>query len=444
MSQIDFYYNDLWNRVLDKIHESGQISEDVFNLYIKGSKLINISENGAEVFVPDYMHHIIMTQNEKLIETCLEECLEQHIPLKLTMEQTQKSSSINIQNDYFNLKIDKDQRFDTFVIGKSNSQAHAAAITCATTPGSFYNPLFIYGNSGIGKTHLLNAIGNYVISAFPNKKVGFINGVGFIDALTKSIKSNNLDDFYDSFYSLDVLLVDDIQFIAGKPKTQEVFFTIFNNLTNNKKQVCITSDRSPDEINDLEERIISRFNRGLNVNIESPEFETRIEILKRKLLERNIDKIDEDVYAYIANIFTKDVRELEGAVNRLYFYFINFNNDNEDHISLKIAYEAFKNQSVDNKNELDISKIKRVVADYYNLSVKQIISATRTKNIAIPRHIAMYLCRTLLDAPYKEIGNEFGKRDHSTVINACEKVEDLIKKDGNYQKALNDIKSRMI
>ncbi len=444
MSQIDFYYNDLWNRVLDKIHESGQISEDVFNLYIKGSKLINISENGAEVFVPDYMHHIIMTQNEKLIETCLEECLEQHIPLKLTMEQTQKSSSINIQNDYFNLKIDKDQRFDTFVIGKSNSQAHAAAITCATTPGSFYNPLFIYGNSGIGKTHLLNAIGNYVISTFPNKKVGFINGVGFIDALTKSIKSNNLDDFYDSFYSLDVLLVDDIQFIAGKPKTQEVFFTIFNNLTNNKKQVCITSDRSPDEINDLEERIISRFNRGLNVNIESPEFETRIEILKRKLLERNIDKIDEDVYAYIANIFTKDVRELEGAVNRLYFYFINFNNDNEDHISLKIAYEAFKNQSVDNKNELDISKIKRVVADYYNLSVKQIISATRTKNIAIPRHIAMYLCRTLLDAPYKEIGNEFGKRDHSTVINACEKVEDLIKKDGNYQKALNDIKSRMI
>lgn len=444
MSQIDFYYNDLWNRVLDKIHESGQISEDVFNLYIKGSKLINISEIGAEVFVPDYMHHIIMTQNEKLIETCLEECLEQHIPLKLTMEQTQKSSSINIQNDYFNLKIDKDQRFDTFVIGKSNSQAHAAAITCATTPGSFYNPLFIYGNSGIGKTHLLNAIGNYVISTFPNKKVGFINGVGFIDALTKSIKSNNLDDFYDSFYSLDVLLVDDIQFIAGKPKTQEVFFTIFNNLTNNKKQVCITSDRSPDEINDLEERIISRFNRGLNVNIESPEFETRIEILKRKLLERNIDKIDEDVYAYIANIFTKDVRELEGAVNRLYFYFINFNNDNEDHISLKIAYEAFKNQSVDNKNELDISKIKRVVADYYNLSVKQIISATRTKNIAIPRHIAMYLCRTLLDAPYKEIGNEFGKRDHSTVINACEKVEDLIKKDGNYQKALNDIKSRMI
>ncbi|MBQ3418608.1 MAG: chromosomal replication initiator protein DnaA [Erysipelotrichaceae bacterium] len=444
MSQIDFYYNDLWNRVLDKIHESGQISEDVFNLYIKGSKLINISEIGAEVFVPDYMHHIIMTQNEKLIETCLEECLEQHIPLKLTMEQTQKSSSINIQNDYFNLKIDKEQRFDTFVIGKSNSQAHAAAITCATTPGSFYNPLFIYGNSGIGKTHLLNAIGNYVISAFPNKKVGFINGVGFIDALTKSIKSNNLDDFYDSFYSLDVLLVDDIQFIAGKPKTQEVFFTIFNNLTNNKKQVCITSDRSPDEINDLEERIISRFNRGLNVNIESPEFETRIEILKRKLLERNIDKIDEDVYAYIANIFTKDVRELEGAVNRLYFYFINFNNDNEDHISLKIAYEAFKNQSVDNKNELDISKIKRVVADYYNLSVKQIISATRTKNIAIPRHIAMYLCRTLLDAPYKEIGNEFGKRDHSTVINACEKVEDLIKKDGNYQKALNDIKSRMI
>lgn len=441
MSQINFYYNDLWSRVLDKVRESGQISDEILDLYFYGSKLSSISETGAEVIVPDFMHSIIMTEHEDLIESCLEECLGQHVLLHLVMEKDAEKTIQPQISDFFDLKFDENQRFDTFVIGKSNSQAHAAALTCANTPGTFYNPLFIYGNSGIGKTHLLNAIGNYVLSTYPNKKVGFISGLGFIEELSKAIKNNTIDAFKESFYDLDVLLVDDIQFIAGKVKSQEVFFTIFNYLTNNKKQVCITSDRSPNEINGLEERIISRFNRGLNVNIESPEYETRIEILKKKISDRAL--IDDEVLSYIANIFTKDVRGLEGAINRLLFYFINFNTNHDDHITLKLASEAFKNQVEENINELDIKKIKRIVADYYSLSVKQIVSATRTKNIAIPRHIAMYLCRTLLDAPYKEIGNEFGKRDHSTVINACEKVEELIKKDPNYLRAINEIKSQI-
>lgn len=441
MSQINFYYNDLWSRVLDKVRESGQISDEILDLYFCGSKLSSISETGAEVIVPDFMHSIIMTEHEDLIESCLEECLGQHVLLHLVMEKDAEKTIQPQTSDFFDLKFDENQRFDTFVIGKSNSQAHAAALTCANTPGTFYNPLFIYGNSGIGKTHLLNAIGNYVLSTYPNKKVGFISGLGFIEELSKAVKNNTIDTFKESFYDLDVLLVDDIQFIAGKVKSQEVFFTIFNYLTNNKKQVCITSDRSPNEINGLEERIISRFNRGLNVNIESPEYETRIEILKKKISDRAL--IDDEVLSYIANIFTKDVRGLEGAINRLLFYFINFNTNHDDHITLKLASEAFKNQVEENINELDIKKIKRIVADYYSLSVKQIVSATRTKNIAIPRHIAMYLCRTLLDAPYKEIGNEFGKRDHSTVINACEKVEELIKKDPNYLRAINEIKSQI-
>lgn len=444
MSQMDFYYNDLWNRVLQKVNESNQIKEEIFDLYFTGSKVIDISEEGIEIVVPDFMHNVIMSQYKTLIENCFEECLGKKVPIYITLEEDALKRTPVLNTNYFDLKLDENQRFDNFVIGRSNSQAHAAAMTCANNPGSFYNPLFVYGSSGIGKTHLLNAIGNFVVRTYPNKKVGFISGLGFIEAFSKAVKDNSVDLFKESFYDLDILLVDDIQFIAGKTKSQEVFFTIFNTLINNKKQVCITSDRSPDEIHDLEERIISRFNRGLSINIESPEYETRIEILKLKLSGRVSDKIDDDVLAYIANIFTKDVRDLEGAINRLLFYYINFNNNKDDHITLEIANEAFKDQIIENKNELDINKIKKVVADYYNLNLSQIISSTRTKNIAIPRHIAMYLCRTLLDAPYKEIGSEFGKRDHSTVINACEKVEELIKKDINYSKAIIDLKNRLL
>lgn len=445
MSQIDFYYNDLWSRVLKKLYETKQFGEDVIDLYIKGSKIINYDDKGIDIVASNFAGFSIMQDpnNSKIIKECLEEVLEQPVAeVRLLLEDNFSSKTQAVQNDFFDLRIEEEQRFDTFCIGKSNSQAHAAAITVANNLGSFYNPLFIYGNSGIGKSHLLNAIGNYVLNTFPNKQIGYISGTGFVEALSKALKENTVDAFKETFYNLDLLLVDDIQFISNKTKTQEVFFTIFNTLVNNRKQICITADCAPNEIHGIEERIISRFNKGLNVNIESPEFETRIAILKAKLSNIVSEKVDEEVFTYMATNFSKDVRELEGAINRLYFYYIQFKG-NEDHISLNLAIEAFKDQIQDNRNELSVSKIKKIVADYYNLTTKQLTSSTRTKNIAIPRHIAMYLCRNILDVPYKEIGNEFGNRDHSTVINACEKVESLIKTDQNYSKAIDEIKARM-
>lgn len=450
MTNVDFFYKDIWKRTLQSIYDTKKVNLDTFDLYFNDSKLVELSETAAIVTVPGFINFTVMTQYRDLITECFKEQVGgKEIPVNIMLEDDYNPyTNINvtpINKDFFDKVIDKNQNFGNFVLGKSNIQAQLASLTCANNLGLVYNPLFIYGNSGLGKTHLLNSIGNQVMNTFSNKKIGFISGLGFIEALAKSKKEDRIDEFKECFYDLDLLLVDDIQFIAGKSWTQEVFFSIFSYLVNNKKQVCITADRTPDDIKGLEERIISRFNQGLNVNIASPEYETSIKILEMKLTNNVAvkEKVDDEVLSYIATNFSQDVRSLEGAINRLLFYYINFNTENEDHITLRLASEAFRDQVVENKNELSIAKVRKVVCDYYNLSKQQICSSNRTKNIAIPRHIAMYLCRKLLDAPYKEIGNEFGKRDHSTVISACEKVEELIKKDSAYLKAINDIEKRI-
>ncbi len=446
MTNTDFFYNNVWSSVLQQIHDTEKIAEDVFDMYISRSKLIKIDDTWATVVVPNFITKTLLKNESFLVEECLRSVLGRSVPINVLTEEEYESLVPPIEeNEFFDKTLDISQNFTNFVLGKSNIQAQAASLTCAKNLGLVYNPLFIYGNSGLGKTHLLNAIGNEVHNTFPSKKIGFITGIGFVEALARSKKENCIDELKNTFYELDLLLVDDIQFIAGKTWTQEVFFSIFNVLVNNRKQICITADRSPDEIKGLEDRLLSRFNQGLNVNIESPEYETSIKILKMKIAN-NIsvkEKVDEEVLSFIATNFSQNVRTLEGAVNRLLFYYINFNVDNEDHITLKLASEAFKDKVGDMKNELNIAKVRKAVCDYYNITKQQICSANRTKNIAIPRHIAMYLCRKLLDAPFKEIGFEFGKRDHSTVINAYEKVESLIKTDINYQRAVSEIEKRI-
>ena len=329
--------------------------------------------------------------------------------------------------------------FDNFIVGPSNKEAHSAALACAYTPGKFYTPLFIYGNSGLGKTHLLNSIGNYIKQNDPQKKVFYTSSTDFVTAVVNSIKDNSIEKFKNKMNHLDVLLMDDIQFIAGKEKSHEVFFNIFNELVNNKKQIVLTSDRNPSDIKGLEDRLISRFSSGLSVGMDSPEFETALAILKFRLEYQAVDAsmIDDDVLSYIATNFSKDVRKLEGALNRLLFYSINFSGS--ERIDFKVALAAFKGTGSSDKNELSVNKIKRVVADYYGLTKQQLTSNTRTKNIATARHIAMYFSRKMLDIPFSKIGDEFGKRDHSTVMNACEKVDRFLKTDMNYKQAVMEL-----
>ena len=448
MTTLDFYLNDIWTQTRKNIAGTKIIPESVLTYF--DSKLVSLSDEEALVVVPQFINYSLMNQNIGIVEGCLEEVIGKPVKVRIIQQDDYKFSTYvpkTTRSDFLTRDIDPNQTFANFVVGRSNAQAQVAAMTCASNPGIVFNPLFIYGNSGLGKTHLLNAIGNQILTLYPDKKIGFTSGLEFVEGVHKASVENRFDEFKESFEDLDVLLVDDVQFIANRPKTHELFFTVFNNLVNNKKQICITSDRTPDEIKGLEERIISRFNQGLNVNIEAPEYETSISILKMKIANSSSAQgleVDDDVLNYLATNFSQDVRSLEGAVNRLLFYSINFPiNDDRDHISLQLCIEAFKDQIKVNKNELTISTVRKAVCDYYNLTKQQITSANRTKNISNARQIAMYLCRKLLDATYDDIGKEFGGRDHSTVMSSCENVERKIKTDPVYLKAINEIEAKI-
>ena len=452
MTTLDFYLHDKWSQTCKYIADSGQIAESVLPYF--DSKLVSLNDSEAVVTVPAFINYAIMSEHVDLIENCLEESLGKRLSVRIVQQEDfEKKSSVpknNFKSDFLSRKIDPNQTFADFVVGRSNAQAQVAAMTCASNLGVIFNPLFIYGNPGLGKTHLLNAIGNQVKSLYPEKKIGFVSGLEFVDNVKKASQENRFDELKEVFQDLDLLLIDDIQNIAGKDKTNELFFTIYNELINNKKQICVTSDRTPSEIRGLSDRIISRFNQGLNVNIEAPEYETSINILKMKIAnypgynKSSIDDIDDDVFSYLATNFSQDVRSLEGAVNRLLFYSAMFPNLEEgNRITLKLAVEAFKDQIKDGKNELAISTVRKAVCDYYNLTKQQIPSANRTKSISNARQIAMYLCRKLLDATYDDIGQEFGGRDHSTVMSSISSVEKKIKTDPLYLKAINEIESRI-
>ena len=452
MTTLDFYLHDKWSQTCKYIADSGQIAERVLPYF--DSKLVSLNDSEAVVTVPAFINYAIMSEHVDLIENCLEESLGKRLSVRIVQQEDfEKKSSVpknNFKSDFLSRKIDPNQTFADFVVGRSNAQAQVAAMTCASNLGVIFNPLFIYGNPGLGKTHLLNAIGNQVKSLYPEKKIGFVSGLEFVDNVKKASQENRFDELKEVFQDLDLLLIDDIQNIAGKDKTNELFFTIYNELINNKKQICVSSDRTPSEIRGLSDRIISRFNQGLNVNIEAPEYETSINILKMKIAnypgynKSSIDDIDDDVFSYLATNFSQDVRSLEGAVNRLLFYSAMFPNLEEgNRITLKLAVEAFKDQIKDGKNELAISTVRKAVCDYYNLTKQQITSANRTKSISNARQIAMYLCRKLLDATYDDIGQEFGGRDHSTVMSSIASVEKKIKTDPLYLKAINEIESRI-
>ena len=452
MTTLDFYLHDKWSQTCKYIADSGQIAESVLPYF--DSKLVSLNDSEAVVTVPAFINYAIMSEHVDLIENCLEESLGKRLSVRIVQQEDfEKKSSVpknNFKSDFLSRKIDPNQTFADFVVGRSNAQAQVAAMTCASNLGVIFNPLFIYGNPGLGKTHLLNAIGNQVKSLYPEKKIGFVSGLEFVDNVKKASQENRFDELKEVFQDLDLLLIDDIQNIAGKDKTNELFFTIYNELINNKKQICVPSDRTPSEIRGLSDRIISRFNQGLNVNIEAPEYETSINILKMKIAnypgynKSSIDDIDDDVFSYLATNFSQDVRSLEGAVNRLLFYSAMFPNLEEgNRITLKLAVEAFKDQIKDGKNELAISTVRKAVCDYYNLTKQQITSANRTKSISNARQIAMYLCRKLLDATYDDIGQEFGGRDHSTVMSSISSVEKKIKTDPLYLKAINEIESRI-
>lgn len=334
-------------------------------------------------------------------------------------------------------KLNDKYTFETFVIGKGNQMAHAAALVVAEEPGALYNPLFFFGGVGLGKTHLMHAIGHQMLANNPQAKVKYVTSEAFANDFINSIQTKRQEEFRQEYRSVDLLLVDDIQFFADKEGTQEEFFHTFNALYDDKKQIVLSSDRLPNEIPKLQKRLVSRFKWGLSVDITPPDLETRIAILRNKADADQL-AIPDDTLSYIAGQIDSNIRELEGALVRVQAY------ASLTHlpITTSLAADALKNLKLNGKsNEISISVIQDRVAKYFHISLSDLKGKKRVKNIVIPRQIAMYLARELTDASLPKIGQEFGGKDHTTVIHAHEKISDSLPADTELQRAVADLKA---
>lgn len=325
--------------------------------------------------------------------------------------------------------------FDTFVVGANNNLAHAASLAVAESPAEIYNPLFIYGGVGLGKTHLMHSIAHYILEQNPNSKVMYVTSEKFTNELIESIRNVNTTptEFREKYRNIDVLLIDDIQFIIGKESTQEEFFHTFNTLHESKKQIIISSDKPPKDILTLEERLRSRFEWGLTVDIQSPDYETRMAILKKK---EELDglQIDNEVMKYIATNVKSNIRELEGALTKI----VALSRLKKQEVNVTLAEEALKDLiSPDNKKQLTPELIIEVISEHFNITTNEIYSVNKSRNIAYPRQIAMYLCRRLTDYSLSDIGKIMGNRDHTTILHGIDKVEKNIKMDPSLQNTID-------
>ena len=444
-----------WDEILEYIKNEYNLSDISFNTWIKPLKFHSVENNKVIIIIPfDQSHskNYISSKYSLPIKVSITEVTGMEYDVEFILEKDASSEDTlinkNIINtpEYENTNLNHTYTFDTFVVGSNNRFAQSAALAVAESPGETYNPLFIYGGVGLGKTHLMHAIANYIISENPDKKVLYVTSEQFtndiIDALRNGNSSQNaeaMSKFRDKYRNIDVLLVDDIQFIIGKERTQEEFFHTFNQLHEQNKQIIISSDKPPKEMEVLEERYRSRFAWGLIADIQQPDYETRMAILKKKKEKLNKEykeSISDEVIDYIANNVTSNVRELEGALNKLIMFSKLENRD----IDLSLAKEALKDViSPIEPIKITPEYILEVVCDQFNISPDDVCSKKRNAEIVLPRQIIMYLCRKYTDAPQIKIALLCGKKDHTTVIHAEEKIKELIDVDEYTKNTIDNI-----
>ena len=444
----------LWSKVLDNI--KSELASLPFDTWFSETKLEKLENNKAYIVVPMAIHkkHLINNYSDlikdnlfKLTDVNYDFVLILSEEIEKEDEKPHENVSIqpNIKNDNINNNLNKKYTFENFIVGNSNKFAQASALSVAENPGLLYNPLFLYGNSGLGKTHLMHAIGNYIVEN-SDKRVLYVTSEQFRQDFVKASRKdedgtnfNYIDFFKDKYRNIDVLLIDDIQFLGGASKSQEEFFHTFNNLYNDSKQIIISSDRSPEDLKILEERLRTRFTWGLQANIYPPELALRKEILKKKIIANDFDDdIPDDVIEYMANNIGPDVRKLEGAVTRLVAYSAIMGGEK---ITLDLAIEALKDnisKGIGEKN--DIHRIQRIVSEYFQISVDDIKSKKRSANISFPGQIAMYLCRNMTTESFPKIAIEFGGKDHSTVMYSVEKIENEIKENKDLANIIEKLK----
>ncbi|MCT4633325.1 MAG: chromosomal replication initiator protein DnaA [Firmicutes bacterium] len=434
---------EIWKKTLNLI--KSELTEVSYNTWLKTLEPMGINNNVFILSVPNkFNKEILENRYVSLISNALKQVTDTDYTIDFVIPgvnqkvEYEKESANNTDN-LDTPKLNPKYVFEEFVIGNSNRFAHAASLAVAESPAKAYNPLFIYGGVGLGKTHLMHAIGHYILGQNPNAKVVYVSSEKFTNELINSIKDDKNTEFRNKYRNVDVLLVDDIQFIAGKERTQEEFFHTFNALHEENKQIIVSSDRPPKEIPTLEDRLRSRFEWGLITDIQAPDFETRIAILRKKAEKEEII-IDNDVFEFIATHIKSNIRELEGALTRI----IAFSSLTKREISVDLSKEALKDIITATKPKaVTVDIIKNVVAKYHNVNVSDFDSKRRTRSISYPRQIAMFLCRELTDLSLPKIGEEFGGRDHTTVIHAYDKISRDIDENSSLKERVELIKKEI-
>ncbi len=435
--------DSIWIDVLNLIKV--ELTEVSFNTWLKTIKPMQLTDDTIILAAPnEFTKGILEGRYLDLIKNAVSQITSNDYNVKFTIpgeniEIPDEDFSFDVLDLNEKAQLNPKYTFDTFVIGNSNRFAHAASLAVAEAPAQAYNPLFIYGGVGLGKTHLMHAIGHYILSQSSDLKVVYVSSEKFTNELINSIRDDRNNEFRNKYRNVDILLVDDIQFIAGKESTQEEFFHTFNALHDANKQIIISSDRPPKEIPTLEDRLRSRFEWGLITDIQAPDLETRIAILKKKAKVENID-VPNDVMLYIATQIRSNIRELEGALIRVVAYSSLTNKK----VNAELAEEALKDIiSNDGYEEITVDLIKRIVSQEFNIKIEDFNSRKRTKAIAYPRQIAMYLTRELTDFSLPKIGDEFGGRDHTTVIHAYDKIENDMENSEEFTNKINSIMNKL-
>ncbi|HEL0668773.1 TPA: chromosomal replication initiator protein DnaA [Streptococcus equi subsp. zooepidemicus] len=441
-----------WNRVLELAQS--QLKQATYEFFVHDARLIKVDNHVATIFL-DQMKELFWEKNLKdVILTAGFEVYNAQIAVDyfyeddLMIEQQHQGQQGYTEQAFQQLPtvqsdLNPKYSFDNFIQGDENRWAVAASIAVANTPGTTYNPLFIWGGPGLGKTHLLNAIGNSVLLENPNARIKYITAENFINEFVVHIRLDTMDELKEKFRNLDLLLIDDIQSLAKKTLsgTQEEFFNTFNALHNNNKQIVLTSDRTPDHLNDLEDRLVTRFKWGLTVNITPPDFETRVAILTNKIQEYNFI-FPQDTIEYLAGQFDSNVRDLEGALKDISLV-ANFKQI--DTITVDIVAEAIRARKQDGPKMtvIPIEEIQAQVGKFYGVTVKEIKATKRTQDIVLARQVAMFLAREMTDNSLPKIGKEFGGRDHSTVLHAYNKIKNMIGQDESLRIEIETIKNKI-
>lgn len=444
-------YQRIWNEAIEKLKSS--ITQQSFDMYFSSPKKVYKVKNNKMYVVVQDKHEEYMLDKfyNKEVAEMMEEVSGFRYDIKFITEEYVKKDQDTFDltqpdpnlHKYYRGNLNTTYTFERFVAGKSNRLAYMIALQVAERPGEVANPLYLFGGVGLGKTHLMQAIGNFILDDNPSSRILYCTSEKFIDDYRHASMDKSFDAFKEKYRNVDVLLIDDIQFLAKKEGTQTEFFNTFNELYDANKQIVITSDRPASELQDIMDRLTSRFEWGLQADIQIPDTQTRIEIMKKKLAGEkiNIEEFPEEVLEFVASKFNSNVRNLEGALKRLIFYATINNSD----FTLELANEALRDlfKAEQKQTKIDVSNIMKEVGAYYDVSVPDLLSKKRKKNIAFARQVAMFLTRELTGNSFPKIGEAFSGRDHTTIMHGCEKIEKELKENEELKKAINTLKQSL-